>query len=62
MYFLEDGTSLKITCSEYFTAKGRNIHGIGIKPDVKIEYQYDESNPNADNQLEKALEILKKGM
>ena len=44
------------------TAKGRNIHGKGIEPDVKIEYKYDEANPNADNQLEKALEILKKGM
>lgn len=62
VYGLNDGTSLKITSSEYFTAKGRNIHKIGIEPDVEIEYKYDASNPNADNQLEKALEILKKGM
>lgn len=62
VYQLKDGTALKITSSEYFTAKGRNIHGKGIEPDVKIEYKYDEANPNADNQLEKALEILKKGM
>ena len=34
----------------------------GIEPDVKIEYKADESNPQADNQLEKAIEILKKGM
>ena len=62
VYQLSDGTALKITSSEYFTANGRNIHGKGIDPDVKIEYKYDEANPNADNQLEKALEILKKGM
>ena len=62
IYGLPDGTSLKLTTSEYFTPKGRNIHGKGIEPDVKIEYKYDEANPNADNQLEKALEILKKGM
>ena len=62
VYQLSDGTALKITSSEYFTAKGRNIHGKGIDPDVKIEYKYDETKPNADNQLEKALEILKKGM
>ena len=62
VYQLSDGTALKITSSEYFTAKGRNIHGKGIEPDVKIEYKYDETNPSADNQLEKALEILKKGM
>lgn len=59
IYSLGDGTSLKITSSEYFTANGRNIHGKGIEPDVEVEYQYDESNPDADNQLEKALEILK---
>lgn len=62
IYGLPDGTSLKITCSEYFTPKGRNIHGIGIAPDVELEYVYDEANPEADNQLEKALEILKSGM
>jgi carboxyl-terminal processing protease len=62
IYGLGDGTALKITSSEYFTANGRNIHGIGIKPDVELEYQYNENDPNADNQLEKAIEILKKGM
>lgn len=57
-----DGTSLKITCSEYFTPKGTNIHGVGIEPDVVIEYEYDENNPEKDNQLEKAIEVLKNGM
>lgn len=58
IYNLGDGTSLKITSSEYFTPNGRNIHGIGIEPDVTIEYKYDEANPNADNQLDKAIEML----
>ena len=57
-----DGTALKYTSSEYFTPNGHNIHGIGIKPDVEIEYEYDENNPEKDNQLEKAIEVLKKGM
>ncbi len=59
IYSLGDGTSLKITSSEYFTPNGRNIHEIGIEPDVEIEYVYDETNPNSDNQLEKAMEIMK---
>ena len=59
VYSLLDGTSLKITSSEYFTAKGRNIHGKGIEPDVEIQYEYDEANPNVDNQLDKAIEVLK---
>jgi len=59
VYGLPDGTSLKLTTSEYFTANGRNIHGIGIEPDVKVEYVYDEEHPEADNQLEAALECLR---
>ena len=59
IYGLPDGTSLKLTTSEYFTPKGRNIHGIGIEPDVEVEYIYGEDNPEADNQLEAALECLR---
>mgnify|MGYP000482514815 CR=1 FL=1 len=44
---------LKLTIAEYFTPKGRSINGKGITPDVKIKYQSDEENPDADNQLEK---------
>lgn len=62
IYQMTDGTSLKITTSEYFTPNGRNIHGVGIEPDVEIQYVYDAENPEADNQLEKALEIIKSGM
>lgn len=59
IYPFTDGTSLKLTCSEYFTPNGTNIHGVGIEPDVVIEYEYDENNPEKDNQLEKAIEVLK---
>ena len=59
IYSLGDGTSLKITSSEYFTPNGRNIHEKGIEPDVVIEYEYDEANPDKDNQLDKAIEVLK---
>lgn len=58
IYSLGDGTSMKITSSEYFTPNGRNIHEIGIEPDVEIEYVSNEADPNADNQLDKAIEVL----
>ena len=58
LYPMSDGTCLKVTTSEYFTPNGRNIHGTGIDPDIKIEYIYDEKNPDADNQLEAALEYF----
>lgn len=60
LYTMTDGTCLKITTSEYFTPNGRNIHGKGIEPDVVVEYQYDEKHPEADNQLDAAMEILRK--
>ena len=56
---LTDGTSIKLTIAEYFTPNGRNIHGKGIEPDVEQEYVYDEGNPENDNQLKKAVEVLK---
>lgn len=56
---LNDGSSIKVTISEYFTPNGRNIHGKGITPDVEVEYEPDEENPDADNQLEKALELIR---
>ncbi|XCP86302.1 S41 family peptidase [Roseburia hominis] len=59
VYDLKDGTSLKITTSEYFTPNGRNIHGKGIEPDVEAEYQRDENDPQADNQLEAALKAVR---
>ena len=62
IYSLGDGTSFKLTSSEYFTPSGTNIHGVGIEPDVVVEYEVDEENSEADNQLEKAIEILGNGM
>lgn len=58
IFDLQDGTSLKVTISEYFTPSGRSIHKKGITPDVEVEYKADPDNQDADNQLEKALEIV----
>ena len=62
LFDLKDGTCLKLTIAEYFTPNGRNIHGKGIKPDVEVEYKYDKNNAEADNQLDKAIEVLKEKM
>lgn len=61
---LTDGTAVKLTISKYYTPKGRNIHGTGIEPDVKVELadelkQLATIPPEKDNQLQKAVEILK---
>ena len=62
IYDLGDGTSLKLTVAEYFTPNGRSIDGEGITPDVVVEYQRNESDPEADNQLDQAVETLREMM
>lgn len=57
---LDDGSSLKLTIAEYFTPDGRNIHKKGIEPDVEVEYERNEENPDADNQLDAALKEVQK--
>ena len=58
----KDGSAVKITISAYFTPSGKNIHGIGIVPDVECEFDgeaYYSSEDHPDNQLEKAKEVLR---
>ena len=50
---LENGSLIKMTTAEYLTPKYRNIHGIGIVPDIVVENTY-----GVDLQLERAIEEL----
>lgn len=59
IFDLKDGTCLKLTVSEYFTPNGRTIQDKGVTPDVEVKYEYDEKNLEKDNQLEKAVEVIK---
>ncbi len=57
---LKDGSSVKLTTSAYYTPSGANIHGIGIEPDVVVEFDGEAYyNEDYDNQLEKAKEVLR---
>lgn len=56
---LPDGSGLHVTVAEWLLPSGKNIHGTGLEPDVKVEYKFDDKNPESDNQLNKALEVLK---
>ncbi len=60
---LTDGTALKLTISTYYTPNGNNIHGVGIEPDVICEFDGDAYYEDGeDNQLERALEEIKKAV
>lgn len=63
--FGTDGEGIKMTVSEYFTPNGINIHGVGIEPDIEIALPedavgYGYEYYDTDNQLKKAVEVLKK--
>lgn len=63
MMTLRDGSAIKITISSYYTPKGRNIHGIGIEPDVECPFDGEAYYNNGyDNQLEKAREVIREMM
>ena len=59
---LGDGTCLKVTIAEYFTAAGRSINKKGITPDVEVEYVADPDHEDADTQLDKAIEVVTEGL
>lgn len=60
---LGDGTAMKLTVEKYYTPKGNNIQGTGIKPDITVDLS-DKLKTQAvitkeeDNQLQKALEVI----
>lgn len=63
VYPLDENTAVKMTVSSYFTNAGRNIHGIGITPDIEVELneelrQKAEITREEDNQLQTAVEAL----
>lgn len=61
---LDGGTAVKLTVAHYFTPSGFDLHGKGLEPDVEVEL--DEGlktkaviEPEEDNQLKKAVEVVK---
>ncbi len=60
-----DGSALKLTTARYYTPNDRHIHGNGIEPDVKIEFEeIDKPNSllpvpyNKDNQIIAVIEDI----
>lgn len=53
---LRDGSALKLTTMQYFSPKGNQINGKGVKPDYPVK---NTKKGKTDKQLEKAAELLK---
>lgn len=62
----EDGSAIKLTTAHYYSPSGFDLHGVGIAPDVEIEFEIPEEvlegkefTDEDDNQLQKAIEVMK---
>lgn len=61
---MSDGSAIKYTMAKYFTPKGQDIHGHGVTPDIVEELSDEfinltEYDASKDNQLQKAIEVIK---
>ena len=57
---LKDGSAVKITTQHYYTPSGFDLHSKGIEPDEVVELDEGAVKGEAsDNQLNRAIEILK---
>lgn len=60
LIYLQNGGALKVTSSEYYTPNKNKINEVGIEPNYEVKYDYTvEDN---DEQLDKAIEVLKEKM
>jgi len=57
LIYLSNGGALKVTSAEYYTPNKNQINKVGIEPNHKVVFDY--KNLEKDEQLEKAIEVLK---
>ncbi len=57
---LRSGAGLKITVAKWYTPKGSNINGDGLKPDEEIPMTAEQYNAGDDTQRARAMELLNK--
>jgi len=57
----DDGGAVRITIARWYTPLGRQIHELGLTPDVEVLMTDEDIEANRDIQLEKAIELLIEG-
>ncbi len=57
LFDLKDGSLLRVTSAHWYTPKGRQINGVGLRPDLVVSPSLDS---NEDLQLDAAIDYLKK--
>jgi len=56
---MEGGTAAKITIAKWLTSQGKEIDGVGIGPDVEIEYTNEDFEAERDPQMDGAAAVLR---
>ena len=55
---VDDQGAIKVTIAHWLTPNERQIHGVGLTPDVEVQLTEEDIKANLDPQLDKAIEIL----
>ncbi len=53
--------AVRVTIARWLTPDSRQIHGVGLTPDVVVEFTEEDIEAERDPQLEKAIELLTTG-
>ncbi|MCR4791556.1 MAG: S41 family peptidase [Lachnospiraceae bacterium] len=58
-FYLSDASGIKFTTEEYLTPNGTAINGVGIAPDIELDFDIDRyMEEGIDNQIEAAVQYL----
>ena len=60
-FTLSDGSELRVTAALWFTPNDRAIHMEGLAPDIEVPWPEEDVAPEADPQLERAVEYILTG-
>jgi carboxyl-terminal processing protease len=53
------GYRVVMPVAQYFTWKGTNLEGRGLAPDIEVAYSPEASWDGRDNQLERAMSVVR---
>jgi carboxyl-terminal processing protease len=56
---LGDGGQLYVTIAKWLTPNGTQIDGVGVRPDVRIEFTDEDIDLQRDVQLQKAIDVVR---
>lgn len=55
---LSNGGAVSVTIARWYMPDGTLIHGVGIKPDIEVEYTEEDFQNDVDPQLDAAIDFL----